>query len=142
MNKNPYNDQGTVTLFVIVIFVALLAAIGLVVDGDTKIRAAREASAVAEEAARAGAGRVDVSYAYAHGGHFTIDPTTAISAARAYLSTTGHTGTVTIAGPRQIRVTVTISKPTTLLTLIGITKIHVTKTAAADLVPGITRPPG
>lgn len=142
MNKNPYNDQGTVTLFVIVVFVALLAAIGLVVDGDTKIRAAREATAIAEEAARAGAGHININHAYAHGGHFTIDPTTAASAARAYLTTTGHTGTVTIIDPHQIRVAVTISKPTTFLALISITEVHVTKTASARLVPGIDRPTG
>lgn len=140
MNKNPYGDQGTVTLFVIVIFVALLAAIGLVIDGDTKIRAARESTAVAEEAARAGAGHININRAYAHGGHFTIDRDAAASAARTYLTTTGHTGTVDVTRPHQIRVTVTISKPATFLTLIGITEIHVTKTASARLVPGIDRP--
>lgn len=140
MDKNRYNDQGTVTLFVIVLFVALLAAIGLVIDGDAKIRAAREASAVAEEAARAGAGHIDVDRAYAHGSHFTIDPNTAASAARTYLALTGRTGTVEAASSRQIRVTVTISKRTTLLALIGITEVHVTKTASARLVPGIDQP--
>lgn len=140
MNKNRYNDRGTVTLFVIVLFVTLLAAIGLVIDGDTKIRAAREATAVAEESARAGAGHIDVNHAYAHGGHFTIDYNTAASAARTYLTTTGHSGAVEVTNSRQIRVTVTISKRTTFLALIGITEVHMTKTASARLVPGIDHP--
>lgn len=140
MNENRYTDQGTVTLFVIVLFVALLAAIGLVIDGDTKIRAAREATAVAEEAARAGAGRIDVNHAYAHGGHFTIDPNTAASAARAYLTRTGRTGTVEPTSSRQISVTVTVSRRTTFLALIGITEVHATKTATARLVPGVDQP--
>ena len=133
-------DRGAVSLFVVVLFIALLAAAGLVVDGDAKLRAAREASAIAEESARAGAGRVNVNRAYAHGGHFTIARNAAAPAARTYLASTGHTGTVAIAGTRQIRVTVTISKRTTFLVLIGITEVHVTQTASARLVPGIDQP--
>lgn len=137
MNKYRRADDGTVTLFVVAIFVAVLAAIGLVVDGDTKIRAAREATAIAEEAARAGAGHINVDHAYARGGHFTIDDHAAISAAHVYLTTTGHTGTVSTIGPRQIRVTVTISKRTAFLDLIGITEVRATKTVTASLVSGI-----
>ncbi|RFS81467.1 putative Flp pilus-assembly TadE/G-like protein [Actinomadura pelletieri DSM 43383] len=132
-------DDGTISLLVIVFFLALLAAAGLVVDGGTKLRAAREASAVAEEAARAGAGRIDRDRAYAEGGRFVIDRTAAVSAARAYLASSGNTGSVSITNGRKIRVTVTISEPAILLSAIGISDLQVTKTATADLLQGVER---
>jgi hypothetical protein len=132
-------DQGSITIIVVVFFLALLAAAGLVVDGGAKLRAARQASAVAEEAARAGAGRVDRDQAYVRGGRFIIDRTGAVAAARAYLASSGITGSVSMTGARSIRVTVTIDKPTVLLSLIGIGQVHVTKTATADLLQGVQK---
>jgi hypothetical protein len=133
-------DRGSITLLLIVFFIALLAAAGLVIDGGAKLRAARQASAVAEEAARAGAGEIDRSRAYAHGGQFVIDRQAATNAARSYLAHSGNAGTVSVIGTRTIRVTVTISQPTMLLPAIGIDQIHVTKTATADLIQGVTAP--
>lgn len=133
-------EQGSITILVVVFFLALLAAAGLVVDGGAKLRAARQASAVAEEAARAGAGRVNRDQAYAHGDRFVIDPTNAVTAARAYLSSSGVTGSVAMTGSRSIRVTATVDKPTVLLSLIGIAHLRVTKTATADLLQGIQAP--
>lgn len=130
-------DRGSITLFVIVMFIAIAAAAGLVIDGGTKLRTAREASAVAEEAARAGAGQIDRSRAYRDGRQFVIDPQAAISAARSYLSRSGDTGSVSVTGAHTIRVTVTISRPTALLPAIGIDHMSVTKTATAELVQGI-----
>jgi Flp pilus assembly protein TadG len=74
-------EQGSITILVVILFLAVLAAAGLVVDGGAKLRAARQASAVAEEAARAGAGRVNRDQAYAHGGSFVIDRNSAVAAA-------------------------------------------------------------
>lgn len=130
-------EQGSITILAIILFLAILAAAGLVVDGGAKIRAARQASAVAEEAARAGAGRVNRNQAYAHGGSFVIDRTSAISAARSYLSSSGVAGSVTMTSARSIQVTATVDKPTVLLSLIGIGHVRVTKTARADLLQGI-----
>jgi Flp pilus assembly protein TadG len=131
------SEQGSITILVVILFLALLAAAGLVVDGGAKLRAARQASAVAEEAARAGAGRVNRDQAYAHGGSFVIDRTSAVAAARNYLSSSGVTGSVAMSGTRSIRVTVTVDKPTVLLSLVGIGHLHVTRTATADLLQGI-----
>lgn len=133
-------DRGSITLLVVVFFIALLAAAGLVVDGGAKLRAARQASAVAEEAARAGAGQIDRSRAYAHGGRFVIDHQAAVTAARTYLTNTGNAGTVSVTGAQTIRVTVTITRSTILLSAIGIDHIHATKTATADLVQGVQAP--
>lgn len=137
INSRRERERGSVSLFVVVFFAALLAAVGLVVDGGAKLRAARQASAVAEEAARAGAGRVDRDRAYARGGRFTVDSTTALTAARAHLATSGGSGTAAITGGQQIRVTVTISKPTVLLAAFGVGEVSATKTATANLLQGI-----
>lgn len=123
-------------MFVLIFFLALLASIGLVVDGGAKLRAAREASAIAEEAARAGAGTIEADRAYTTG-QFVIDQQAAVRAARSYLTASGHQGTVSPIGTRRIRVTVHIIKPALLLSLVGIPSISVTRTATADLVTGI-----
>lgn len=143
LNKGARSgEQGSITILVVMFFLAILAAAGLVVDGGAKLRAARQASAVAEEAARAGAGRVNRDQAYARGGSFVIDRASAVAAARSYLSSSGVTGSVAMSGAQRIRVTATIDKPTVLLSLIGIGHVHVTKTATADLLQGVQRPGG
>lgn len=133
-------DQGSISLLVVVFFIALLAATGFIVDGGAKLRAARQASAIAEEAARAGAGQINIDHALAHGGPFIVDRDAAIRAAHAYLTSSGNTGTVNIDGTQKIHVTLTINKPTILLSAIGIRQISVTKTATADLLQGIEQP--
>lgn len=124
-------------MFVVVFFVALLAAAGLVIDGGAKLRAARQASAIAEEAARAGAGHIDRDRAYSQGGRFIVDRNAAVTAARTHLANSHTTGSVTATGAQKIRVTVTVHKPTLLLSAIGIGDVSVTKTATADLLQGV-----
>ncbi|GAA3714269.1 hypothetical protein GCM10022224_094880 [Nonomuraea antimicrobica] len=101
-------ERGSVTVFTTVITFALLLCAGLMVDCGAKIQAYRQAYAAAEEAARAGAGQMNTGHAYTSG-RFEIDPTQARNAARAYLTTAGHTGTVSTTG-NQVNVTVTVSK--------------------------------
>lgn len=139
VDETRVSDRGSITLLMVVFFIALLASAGLVVDGGAKLRAARQASAIAEEAARAGAGQIDRSraYAYAYGGRFVIDRQAAANAARSYLTQSGNAGTVNVTGAQTIHVTVTITRPTILLSAIGIDQVHVTETATADLAQGI-----
>jgi Flp pilus assembly protein TadG len=123
-----------------VLFIALLALAGLVVDGGAKLDADQKATAVAQEAARAGAGMVNVPRAYA-GGPFTVSPAQAIVAARRFLTAAGYPGSqVRQAGPDSIRVTVTIQQPTVMLSLIGLRSFAVQGTATASLVTGVTGP--
>jgi hypothetical protein len=136
MTRPPSSERGSITLFVVVFFVALLATAGLVIDGGAKLRAARQASAIAEEAARAGAGHIDRNRAYSQGGHFIVDRNAAVAAAR-NLTDSDTAGVVTVVGAQKIRVTVSVRKPTLLLSAIGIGDVSVTKTATADLLQGI-----
>jgi hypothetical protein len=122
-----------------VLMVSLLALAGLVIDGGRKLNEAEKAYALAEEAARAGAGHVDRSVAYGSGA-IQVDQAQAIAAAQAYIATTGDTGSVSAVGVDRIQVTVTITAPTYVLSLIGIDTMTSTGTAVASLVSGVTGP--
>jgi Flp pilus assembly protein TadG len=132
-------DAGSLTLMLAVLMVPLLALSGLVIDGGRKLNQSSSAYAIAQEAARAGAGRVDRSAAYSSG-TFRVDEAEAVAAARAYLAATGYTGTVSADGTRRIRVTVTITSHTLVLSLIGIDTMTSTGSAVAALITGVTGP--
>lgn len=132
-------DQGTITLMLLVMFVALLALAGVVIDGGAKLDQAENANAAAEEAARAGAGMVDQARALATGS-FAVDQAEAVAAARQYLARAGYRGTAAPAGRDAIRVTVTVTAPTRVLSIIGIDSMTSTGSATASLVTGVTGP--
>ena len=139
-------DRGSLTLMLIIMFVSLLALAGLVIDGGAQLDAASNASAIAQEAARAGAEQVNQSTAYSSG-TFEVNPAEAIAAAQAYLATvraslsvTEFSGTATVIGPRTIRVTVTVREPAKVLSLIGVNWISASESATATLVTGVTGP--
>jgi Flp pilus assembly protein TadG len=133
-------DRGSLTLMLAVLFVALLALAGVVIDGGAKLTAAENAAAIAQEAARAGAGLVNEATAHQNGS-FVVDQDQAVAAADAYLSGAGYNGRAT-AGPGvdEIQVMVRVSQPTKVLSIIGIDTIRATGRATANLVSGVTGP--
>ena len=132
------SEHGGISLMIVVVFVALMALAGLVVDGGAKLIADENAVALAQEAARAGATTVDVSRAYASGS-FVVDQGRALDAARRYLVGAGYDQfSLARDGVRAIRVRVTITEPTKFLSLIGIDSFTCTGTATATLVTGVT----
>lgn len=138
------SERGSLTLMLAVMFVALLALAGIVIDGGAKLTAAENATAIAQEAARAGAGMVSQSTAYTRGS-FVVDQNQAIQAAEQYLSQPsvtgeGYRGSVTREGTQSIQVTVTFDEPTRVLSIIGIDQVTGTGTATAHLVSGVTGP--
>ncbi len=123
---------------VVVLFAALAALAGIVVDGGAKLDADENAVALAQEAARAGATTVSVSRAYATGS-FVVDQRQALGAARTYLADAGYDRfSVSTVGARAIRVSVTITQPTIFLSLIGVDSFTSTGIATATLVTGVT----
>ena len=132
-------DSGSLTLFTVIVAIALLVAVGFIVDAGQKLQAAQTARGLAEEAARAGAEQINRSVAYSTG-QFVTDPAAAVAAAQAYLSQSGHTGSVTVAGNRTIQVTVTVTVPAVFTREIGISQLTATETATANLVQGVTGP--
>jgi hypothetical protein len=133
------SQRGALSLMVVILFVALAALAGIVVDGSAKLEADQNAVALAQEAARAGATTVDESAAYSSGS-YVVDEQQAIDAARSYLIAAGY-GQYAVAteGTRAIRVSVTITEPTRFLSLIGVQSFTCTGTATASLVTGVTR---
>jgi type IV secretory pathway TrbL component len=135
----PPGERGSVTLMLLVLFVALIALAGIVIDGGAKLEQAENASAVAQEAARAGAGMVDQTRAYSTGSS-TVDDAQAVAAAQQYLTAGDYQGTVTAPTPTTIEVTVTMTQPTRVLSILGIDSMTSTGTATASLVTGVTGP--
>lgn len=130
------DERGQVTTMVAILAVALLGLGALVFDGGQILTARREANNLARQAARAGAQQLDVGQARA--GTFTLDPAAAETAARAYLAEQDLEPTsVRVTGDR-VEVTVTLTQPTRLLALLGISERTVTATASARAARGVT----
>ena len=127
-------DDGSISLLVVVLTIAVLAMIGLSVDGGGKIRALQRADHLASEAARAAGQAIEGPQAI-QGGNKVVDPVAALAAAQNYLSAAGVTGTVTISADRRhITVTVTIVYTTVFLGLVGIDALTATRQATAVVV--------
>jgi Flp pilus assembly protein TadG len=121
------DEEGTVSVFVAVLAVALVAVAGLAYDGGQIIAATAHARDVAGAAARAGAQQA--APAEVHAGRTGLDPAAAHAAAAGFLDTAGATGTVTVDGP-HIRVSVTLTQPMRILP-VGDRTITVTATSTA-----------
>jgi hypothetical protein len=127
-------DEGRIALLVIVLTLAVLAMIGLSVDGGGKVRALERADNLAGEAARA-AGQAILGPQAIQGGDKVVDPAAALAAAQNYLTAAGVTGTVTVSPDRKhVTVTVTIIYTTVFLGLVGIDTLTATRQATAVLV--------
>lgn len=136
MKLRTHLERGEVSELVIVLVVSLFLVAGLVVDGGAKLTAVSDASSTAQEAARAGAQPLDALPS--NGGTAHIDSRQAASAAQNYLSAAGAHGTARVIDSATIEVTVTSTKPTVFLGLIGINSLTATRTARADLIHGQT----
>ena len=139
--RREHAERGALSLMIAVLFIAFAAVAGIVVDGGAKLSAGENATAAAQEAARAGAAVVDISGAYASGS-FVLDEQRAIAAAKAYLLGAGYDHySVTTDGSRAIRVSVTITEPTMFLSMIGVRSFTCIGTATAVLVTRVTGGP-
>ena len=131
-------EEGQTTAFVVTFFAALILLAGLVLDGGLALDAKLRALNTAESAARAGAQAIDPGV-FRRSGEVVLDPARARAAARDYLTVTGHTGSVTVAGDR-VTVTVRVTQPAQILRIAGIDSFHMSGTATATAQPGITGP--
>ncbi len=127
-------EDGVVTVFVVVIALALMLFAGLVYDGGMALRAKVEAVDEAGAAARAGAQQLDLT-ALRSTGTVTLDPSAADGAAQSYLATIGRTGTVAVNGD-EVTVTVSFQQPTALLGIAGISSFTVSGSGSATATEG------
>ncbi|MDF1596583.1 MAG: pilus assembly protein TadG-related protein [Acidimicrobiia bacterium] len=129
MNARLRSERGAVSTFLAVLALALLAAAGLVVDGGRKVNALREASNLADNAARAGAQAVDLDTLRTDG-IVRLLPAAAEQEARDYLTDLGHTASEIVVTDDTITVTVELTVDPVLLPTGPIT-VTATETAAA-----------
>ena len=108
------SEEGTISAFVAVLAVALVAVAGLAYDGGQIIRATADARDLASAAARAGTQQLAIDQV--HAGRAWLDPTVAEEAATAHLAATGANGTVAVTDT-DVAVTVTVTQPMRILPL-------------------------
>ena len=99
-------EDGTISAFVAVLAVALVAVAGLAYDGGQIIRATADARDLASAAARAGTQQLAIDQV--HAGRAWLDPAAADQAARDYLTGIGASGTVAVT---DTDVSVTVAVP-------------------------------
>lgn len=128
-------ECGQVTASFAILVAALLLSVGLVHDGALVLAAHRRAINTAEAAAHAGAQALDEA-AYRTTGTIRLDPRRATSLAHGYLAATGHPHTVQVTLD-EVEVTVTITQPLRLLSLVGLRSRTVTGHASARAVPDL-----
>jgi Flp pilus assembly protein TadG len=129
------SDAGTVSVFVVVIAMALIAVTGLVLDGGRLLAARREAQDIAANAARAGAQALDEHQL--RSGHKVLDTRAGASAVDRYLTQTPARGTSRITAD-TVTVTVRLRVRPLLLALAGVGHQTVTATERARAVQGVT----
>ncbi|OQR63431.1 hypothetical protein B6E66_13905 [Streptomyces maremycinicus] len=135
-------DRGGVSVFVAVCVLALIAIIGVAVDGGGKMRAVERADYLAGEAARAGGQALDPAQAIS-GTAVVVDAQDARAAAQAYLRAAGAAGTVSVSGDgKTLTVHVTGAYDTKFLSVAGIGSLPVTGRGTATLLHGVTAPEG
>ncbi len=126
-------DEGTITVFVVVLASAVLLFGGLILDAGGALTDETDAMGIAQEAARAGAQRLDLA-AFRETGAVRLAPAAAITAADVYLTQAGATGTTTV-NANTVTVTVTVTHHTQLLGVVGLDTLTVTATGSAHPVP-------
>lgn len=135
-------DEGSVSVYLAVWAVAMMAMAGLVIDGGAAIAARARAADLAEQAARAGADALSpASLRGLDPTDLRVDPAAARAAADRVLALGGATGEVTIAG-LNVSVTAHVPRQATVLTAVGINDLTGTATATATVLHGTTTPAG
>ncbi len=126
---NRHGEQGAVSTFLAVIALGLLMAAGLAIDGGRKVNALREASHLADNAARAGAQAVDLD-ALRTTGEIMVVPAGAVDRVDQYLTALGYAAAEVAVIGDSVTVTVSLTVDPVLLPTGPIT-VSATETATA-----------
>jgi Flp pilus assembly protein TadG len=129
MTRTLADERGAVSTFLAVIALALLMAAGLAIDGGRKVNALREASHIADNAARAGAQAVDLDTLRTTG-ELRLLPDQAADRVEEYLASLGYTATQVVVNGAGATVTVDITVDPVLLPT-GPMTVSATETATA-----------
>lgn len=134
LRHRSWDADGSLAAVVVLLLPMFGVLMGLVVDGGAAFTARQAAGVEAEQAARAGAGAVDMAQLRA--GVVQVDPVAAVAAAERATVAAGHPGTASVAGG-VVTVHVEYAVPTVILGMVGITSLHVRATASAVDVHGV-----
>jgi Flp pilus assembly protein TadG len=129
MTRGVARERGAVSTFLAVIALALLMAAGLAIDGGRKVNALRDASHIADNAARAGAQAVDLD-TLRTSGELRLLPDQATGRVDQYLASLGYTATQVVVTDAAVTVTVDITVEPVLLPT-GPMTVTATETATA-----------
>ena len=136
--RHRHDEAGSTSVFAICVAAVLMPLAGLCIAGGRVPHPRPTPADPAEQAARAGAQRVQVGE-LRRSGAVVFDAREARAAANAYLSSAGGTGAagsdVTTTGNT---VTVTMEKdvPTFMLSLVGLSTVHITVSGSAEAETG------
>ncbi|MEU8637662.1 pilus assembly protein TadG-related protein [Amycolatopsis sp. NPDC048633] len=126
------DERGSASVLMLGLCLALLIAVGFAIDGTRKGLAYSQATAIAEEAARAGAQALHAR-SLANGSDADVEPAVAEAEAQRYIASAGVTGTAH-ADEREVVVDTVISRTTIFLGSVGIAEFTVHGHGAAVLV--------
>jgi Flp pilus assembly protein TadG len=129
------SDDGQFLAMTAVFMTMFLALAGLVADGGHYLDAKQAAASEAEQAARAGAGSLNISEL--HAGTIDVDPASAVTAAENYMTVAGQPGTAWVLG-NTVYAQISYRMPTQLLGIIGVGSLALSVTESATDVSGIT----
>ncbi|MDO5494314.1 MAG: pilus assembly protein TadG-related protein [bacterium] len=132
-------ENGSISMFVVVMVMALLVAIGLVVDGGRKIRAIETAESIAAHSALVAANELDFSANLLTGARPEIDVPAAVAAGNSEIAASGGVATpgIVVSG-YEVCSTVSVTLPTTFLSIIGISSVTgVGEVCNVEPVPGL-----
>jgi len=125
------SSRGSVSAFVVCLFLGMVALVGLAYDGGRVSSRYGELSDLAANAARIGAQQVTGIRA----GEPRIDPEGARAAAARFLARRNLPSRIVVQGDR-ITVSVRTVVPMRILSLLGVTKRSISVTRSAELVAG------
>ena len=129
------SQDGSISLLLVIAVLAMLIAVGLVVDGGQKLRSTQRADDAAAEAARAAVLSVQPG-STVRGQRPQIDTAAAVRAGQDYLAAADVVGTVSVSNGR-VQVSTSTSFTPAFLSLIGLGAQTVTGQAAARLARGV-----
>lgn len=128
------SDEGQFLAMTAVFLTMFLALAGLVADGGHYLDVKQQAVSVAEQAARAGAGSLDVGQL--HAGSIAVDPVTAVTTAENSMASAGQPGRAWVVG-NTVYAQIAEPVPTQLLGIVGVRSLHLTVTESATDVSGV-----
>ena len=137
-------EAGSLSVLMPLLAVLALIVIGFGFDGANALTAKRRGINVAEQAARAGAGQLDLASIRA-GGTYRIDPAKARQAAQQYLAQAGYAGQVRLDRDRigdRVDVTVTWSQRGLFTNFVGVRQYGGTVQASAYSCHGVAQEEG